>query len=248
MSLPSASFVTPSLSPSPSSDFPSPSQTGSGNITSSASLYLYTFLATLVLLLSVSAAIVLRSLVLRRRHAAAIAAAIRNGTYAPPTRAPRIDPSQKPPMYEAHLIVRQHDDHLDWDVMKPGPLSLSYILRASRRILPPASSVNQPHERDQSTFHVIRSRFFPSSELPVTEVEHPTPQPLPDASAGPLRVSMLLAMPLHYDDYIEGGGLPHIEIGVLEVRVTTAEHEKAGSFSEDSESRVQSTGVHGILH
>ncbi|EMD32688.1 hypothetical protein CERSUDRAFT_118451 [Gelatoporia subvermispora B] len=53
-------------------------------LTSSASLYLYTFLATLLLLLSVSAAIILRSYVIRRRARAAIAEAIANGTYIPP--------------------------------------------------------------------------------------------------------------------------------------------------------------------
>ncbi|KAJ7632061.1 hypothetical protein B0H17DRAFT_1217615 [Mycena rosella] len=41
----------------------------------------YTFLATLILLLGVSSAIVVRSLLLRRRHAHMVAEAIANGTW-----------------------------------------------------------------------------------------------------------------------------------------------------------------------
>ncbi|KAF8809893.1 hypothetical protein BYT27DRAFT_7187159 [Phlegmacium glaucopus] len=79
---------------------------GGGPISGSASLYLYTFLATLVLLLSVSAAIVIRSFVLRRRHRLMVEEAIRNGTWvppSPPTRAPRVDLSKKPALWDAYL-------------------------------------------------------------------------------------------------------------------------------------------------
>ncbi|KAF8897986.1 hypothetical protein CPB85DRAFT_1328205 [Mucidula mucida] len=227
----SSSSLSPSSTFSPTDDFPSPSLTGSpalGNTTSSASLYLYTFLATLVLLLSVSAAIVLRSLILRRRHAAMMAEAIRNGTYIPPTntRGPKIDPSQKPPMYEAHLVVRQHDDHHlgGSDAMKPGPLSLSYIIPRRVRSTTASTSIIEPHERVR---RVIWSHFSSDSAPPVTKADTPL-----ESSGESLRVSMLVAMPCQY---YEGGGLPHIEIGVVEV---TAEYEKHTSFSEDSASRV----------
>ncbi|KAJ2914670.1 hypothetical protein MD484_g5737, partial [Candolleomyces efflorescens] len=68
----------------------------------------YTFLATLVLLLSVSAAIVIRSFILRRRHRRMVEEAIRNGTWVPQNvppsgRAPRVDLSKKPVMWEAYL-------------------------------------------------------------------------------------------------------------------------------------------------
>ncbi len=203
-------------------------------------------LATLVLLLSVSAAIVLRSLILRRRHAAMMAEAIRNGTYIPPTntRGPKIDPSQKPPMYEAHLVVRQHDDHHlgGSDAMKvrshlyglfsairslplkPGPLSLSYIIPRRVRSTTASTSITEPHERVR---RVIWSHFSSDSAPPVTKADTPL-----ESSGESLRVSMLVAMPCQY---YEGGGLPHIEIGVVEV---TAEYEKHTSFSEDSASRV----------
>ncbi|KAI0665598.1 hypothetical protein C8Q78DRAFT_1083834 [Trametes maxima] len=70
-------------------------------LTSSASLYLYTFLATLVLLLLVSATIIARSYVIRRRHREFIAQAIANGTYVPPA---RIRIGKKPKMFEVALV------------------------------------------------------------------------------------------------------------------------------------------------
>ncbi|KAG7100063.1 hypothetical protein E1B28_001848 [Marasmius oreades] len=108
----------------------------------SASLYLYTFLATLVLLLGVSAAIILRSLLLRRRHRRMVEEAIRNGTWIPPTNSPRggvkVDLSQKPKMWEAILggggyidakILDMHPlektkDPLEWSALKPISLQV----------------------------------------------------------------------------------------------------------------------------
>ncbi|KAG5732940.1 hypothetical protein E4T56_gene17250, partial [Termitomyces sp. T112] len=75
----SSTFSSSSVEPTSSSRGPS----NNGN--TSATLYLYTFLATLVLLLSVSAAIILRSLILRRRHQRLVAEAMRNGTWVPPS-------------------------------------------------------------------------------------------------------------------------------------------------------------------
>lgn len=101
-------------------------------------LIVYTFLATLVLLLSVSAAIVVRSYILRRRHRREIEEAIRNGTWIPPA-APgrtgaRVDLSKKPRMWDAYLDLhhptRRYSTSLfsedkDWDSMKP--LMVSYV-------------------------------------------------------------------------------------------------------------------------
>ncbi|KAI3614255.1 hypothetical protein WG66_000074 [Moniliophthora roreri] len=123
-----ASTNTFSVSPTFTDPFPRPTSNGGGGggggggsgggggggggnfndrnaLASSASLYLYTFLATLVLLLGVSAAIVIRSLLLRRRHRRMIEEAIRNGTWVPPANSSRtkVDPSMKPKMYEAYL-------------------------------------------------------------------------------------------------------------------------------------------------
>ncbi|TFK60645.1 hypothetical protein BDN72DRAFT_506033 [Pluteus cervinus] len=70
----------------------------------------YTFLATLVLLLGVSASIVVRSLILRRRHRRMMEEAIRNGTWIPPaptigghTGRVKVDLSKKPKMFEVWL-------------------------------------------------------------------------------------------------------------------------------------------------
>lgn len=101
-------------------------------------LIVYTFLATLVLLLSVSAAIVVRSYILRRRHRREIEEAIRNGTWIPPSAlgrsAARVDLSKKPRMWDAYLDLyhpsRRYSTSIfseekDWDSMKP--LMVSYI-------------------------------------------------------------------------------------------------------------------------
>lgn len=62
-------------------------------------------LATLVLLLGISAAIVVRSFILRRRHQGIIEEALRNGTWATPTFGgfgrSRRDLGEKPRMWEA---------------------------------------------------------------------------------------------------------------------------------------------------
>ncbi|KAJ3535615.1 hypothetical protein NMY22_g6407 [Coprinellus aureogranulatus] len=79
----------------------------------------YTFLATLVLLLSVSAAIVIRSFILRRRHRLLVEEAMRNGTFIPGTELDggvggggpmgagrwrgRVDLSKKPRMWDVSL-------------------------------------------------------------------------------------------------------------------------------------------------
>ncbi|KAH6904346.1 hypothetical protein BKA70DRAFT_1296335 [Coprinopsis sp. MPI-PUGE-AT-0042] len=109
----------------------------------SAALYLYTFLATLFLLLTVSAVIVIRSFILRRRHRRLVEEAIRNGTWVPPpqpfsARTPRVDLSKKPVMWEAYLGGNEkdvyggsyggsasHEDVKDWDTIKP--VSAAYL-------------------------------------------------------------------------------------------------------------------------
>ncbi|KAH9922409.1 uncharacterized protein B0H18DRAFT_518767 [Fomitopsis serialis] len=76
----SVTATATSSAPSGSSSADSGSSgSGDDGTTSSATLYLYTFLATLLLLLSVSAAIVVRSYLIRRRQRQLIADAIRDG-------------------------------------------------------------------------------------------------------------------------------------------------------------------------
>ncbi|KAF9020767.1 hypothetical protein BDZ89DRAFT_1071967 [Hymenopellis radicata] len=223
------------------------SQTGTadaGNsLNSSASLYLYTFLATLVLLLGVSAAIVFRSLILRRRHRAMIDEAIRNGTWVPPTngRGRRIDPSEKPLMHDAHLIVEAKYAHHEWDLMTP--FSVSYSVPAGERVqaASPAPAPQPRRERIRGVLRHIWSHFSSSPAPPAPEPAIPlTPPPLPDASSGPLRVSVLIAMPSQNHNYAEHEELPHVEFGVAQVGVAAQESEqgKAGSLSDDAAGRV----------
>ncbi|KAF8913422.1 hypothetical protein CPB85DRAFT_1299784 [Mucidula mucida] len=230
-----------------SDPFPTQSQSsetgttdGGPSLNSSASLYLYTFLATLVLLLGVSAAIVFRSLILRRRHRAMIDEAIRNGTWVPPAngRGRRIDPMDKPLMHDAHLIVEAKYAHHEWDLMKP--FSVSYSAPA---VQPPAVPPPPPptRERVREMMRHVWSHFSSSPAPPAPEPVIPlAPPPLPDASSGPLRVSVLIAMPSQNHNYAEHEELPHVEFGVAQVGIAAQESEqgKAGSLSEDAASRV----------
>ncbi|KAK0184828.1 hypothetical protein F5146DRAFT_1073855 [Armillaria mellea] len=194
--------------------------TGSGNdggsLNSSASLYLYTFLATLILLLGVSAAIVFRSLILRRRHRRMVEEAIRNGTWIPPTngRGIRYDPSQKPILHEAAMHVQKN--HHDWEACKP--FSVSYTVAAQNRTAPPATP---PIQQDNSArarlrrvwSHVDASPLPPPLSPPASD----TPL-LPEPSGGPLRVSVLVAMPSqHYGE--QQDELPHLEFGTADIPV-----------------------------
>lgn len=117
-------------SSAPSGSNSSNDSSSGGNITNSASLYLYTFLATLVLLLGVSAAIVVRSLILRRRHRRMIEEAIRNGTYVPPNvlanSRGRIDPAKKPKLWEAAVFESEwKGKEGEWSDILPVSASIS---------------------------------------------------------------------------------------------------------------------------
>ncbi|EPT05222.1 hypothetical protein FOMPIDRAFT_1045282 [Fomitopsis schrenkii] len=79
-----SSSSSPPASSTSSPAASSTSATSSGGSPEPSSLYLFTFLATLFLLLFVSAAIVLRSFILRRRFRRRIEEAIAAGVYIPP--------------------------------------------------------------------------------------------------------------------------------------------------------------------
>ncbi|TDL15030.1 hypothetical protein BD410DRAFT_796767 [Rickenella mellea] len=86
---------------------PPPQQTGTPGTQSTpataSTLYLYTFVATLVVLLAISGAIILRSIILRRRQRRLVEEAIRNGTYVPPSQ--RYDPklAKRPLLHDAYM-------------------------------------------------------------------------------------------------------------------------------------------------
>ncbi|KAF9470276.1 hypothetical protein BDN70DRAFT_727849 [Pholiota conissans] len=160
------SMTSPTLMmPSPTGGGEASQQNNNGSIATSASLYLYTFLATLVLLLSVSAAIVIRSFILRRRHRLMVEEAIRNGTWVPPTpptRPARVDLSKKPVLWEAYIDEKgtvqgmyasdSHGDRKaatsehwraehskDWDTIKP--FSAAYVAKTPEVVAAAAAGI-----------------------------------------------------------------------------------------------------------
>ncbi|KAH9476641.1 hypothetical protein JR316_0010677 [Psilocybe cubensis] len=181
----SSSTSTPSPFPSSHSSGPSTdSNATNASIATSASLYLYTFLATLVLLLSVSAAIVIRSFVLRRRHRLMVEEAIRNGTWvppAPPTRPVKVDLSKKPMLWEAYIDGKgdvvsygahgagsqrindtwKAEHSKEWDTIKP--IAVSYL---SSTTLPTSS----PSPSGLATIPSVGSLHSTAAQQPSTPV------------------------------------------------------------------------------
>ncbi|KIY66253.1 hypothetical protein CYLTODRAFT_423597 [Cylindrobasidium torrendii FP15055 ss-10] len=217
-----------------------------GGLNGSASLYLYTFLATLILLLGVSAAIVFRSLVLRRRHRAMVAEAIRNGTWVPPAPAPGfgrrgggVDPAKAPILWEARIPVDEKSDEgprsegntprTGWDTFKP--VALTYIEQPnSPDATPPSTTTNAPSIPARTRWWNLRQRGHttapPPSEVSPSAASEPTelatlPTPStatePAQEAKPMHVSVLLAMPRQHN--WESDELPPMEIGVGKVYV-----------------------------
>ncbi|PPQ68246.1 hypothetical protein CVT25_005315 [Psilocybe cyanescens] len=128
-----------------------------GSIATSASLYLYTFLATLVLLLSVSAAIVIRSFVLRRRHRLMVEEAIRNGTWvppSPPSRPVKVDLSKKPMLWEAYIDAKG-------DIVEYSAHGTSGT--GSRKI---NDAWRAEHSKEWDTIKPIAVTYLASSALP----------------------------------------------------------------------------------
>lgn len=179
---------------------------------SSASLYLYTFLATLVLLLVVSAAIVVRSLMLRRRHRVMIEEAIRNGTLPPPFgyQRPRVDLSKKPKMWNAWIETapeppktggRSREKEWYWDMIKPFS-----AISTLPPPLPPNGTAGNGDDRNRrpSMMDTLRHASLFAARLPTNDSATPSTTQLASASAAlanldsgnvSLKVAVLIAMP-----------------------------------------------------
>ncbi|KAF4568520.1 hypothetical protein EYR40_010072 [Pleurotus pulmonarius] len=197
-SSPPASTFAPDPTPSPTFG-PPPNNNPTPGIATSASLYLYTFLATLVLLLGVSSAIVVRSLILRRRHRRMIEEAIRNGTWVPPAASSprRVDLSKKPKMYEAWISRGDAQDrrgleHTDWEGIMP--FSVLYTLpskpaagtpqaSSSTNNTAPVSTPNPDAGAPSSTGRSRLSRFTPLRLF--RRPAAPAASPSPSAPANP---------------------------------------------------------------
>jgi len=187
-----AAKADPSAHPQPSTvRSPLPSSPIAANPTHPT---VYTFLATLVLLLSVSAAIILRSLVLRRRHRRMLNDAIRNGLWVPPP--PGAGPlgmsvaellrlGRKPAMWEAyvggpgpekqHSTLRHHEPKTEWDWDSLRPFSASYVA-------PPATPTPQASSGAPAVPHVHAQLSPPVAESPRRRIRLRVPgRPLPPA-------------------------------------------------------------------
>ncbi|KAJ6587359.1 hypothetical protein B0H10DRAFT_2093875 [Mycena sp. CBHHK59/15] len=208
----------PSPSAAPTDDSQgSGSGSGSPTLQSSASLYLYTFLATLVLLLGVSGAIVIRSLLLRRRHRRMVAEAIANGTW--------VDLRKKPRLWDAYLgspptgAVGEKEKE-EWDAIMP--FAASYTPAPSPELAEP----EQPRVRVAVLIAMPareRSALYPS--LTPNSASSP-PNTATPSSANPL---------LHQHSEEEEEELPYLEVGLVHVGVVSAE----------SPSEAESEGGHG---
>lgn len=159
----------------------------------SASVYLYTFLGVLLLLLAISAAIVTRAIMRRRHQRRIMEDAIRNGTWVAPNGKP-----PKPVMHET-TMKNVSNEHHDWETCKPFALSYTRDV----------SSLTPPQQQDP-----LRARIWA-----LIKGSPPAgPQVVGTDATGPLRVSMLIAMPsLKHGE--KEGQIPHIELGTAEVPV-----------------------------
>jgi len=171
---------------------------GGGNATSN--LYLYTFLATLLLLLAISAAVVGRSIVIRRRARRMIEEAIRNGTWLPQAGRPAVKLGEKPKLFDVHTTM----DGIPYrSPLNRGLLAWGDLRPLSATLEKPASPPPQPP--------VVRSSA-PTEPLPsllfrLVPKLRPLPRiTTPDSPAYPLEtrqqphdttltVSIMIAMP-----------------------------------------------------
>ncbi|KAF8126284.1 hypothetical protein EV363DRAFT_1174468 [Boletus edulis] len=194
--------------------------------------------ATLVLLLAVSSAIVVRSLILRRRHQRMVEEAIRTGTWMPDRLSStsgrrRRDFGQKPKLWEAWLKPKdntstEENEKSSWgDIM---PFHVAYInLPTPSPQGPTASSAENPVEpvsRPARFMRPFARRRSPQSPQPTTVSPMPD-QALSSSSSSPttaprpaVHVAVLIAMPnpshKHHGHGHESE-LPVVEIGVAEV-------------------------------
>ncbi|KAK0200561.1 hypothetical protein DFS33DRAFT_166836 [Desarmillaria ectypa] len=151
----------------------------------------YTFLGVLLLLLAVSAAIVVRAIMRRRRQRRMMEEAIQNGTWVPPNRK-----GPKPVMYET-TMNNVSNEHHDWETCKP--FAVSYVQEVQAPTLP---------QKEAS----LRARIWAL----IKDSPPAGPQITRTVSTGPLRVSMLIAMPSPKHGEKEGP-IPHIELGTAVV-------------------------------
>ncbi|KAG2139830.1 uncharacterized protein EDB93DRAFT_692331 [Suillus bovinus] len=230
MSSTSSPLFLSSFTGSPTASMSDTSSTNSAepSLTSSAALYLYTFLATLVLLLAVSSAIVIRSLVLRRRHQRIVEEAIRAGTwlphqaYDPRGSRRRRDIGKKPKLWEAWLRSGEEESPADvkcsWDDIMPV-----YAAHIKSSPTPRSSRSQSPQTRSDSSSRTMRflrpyRTTFSSAPATSSPIAPPTPVSSSPSTSAPSSVSVavLIAMPTAQHTR-EVDGPPVVELGVVDV-------------------------------
>ncbi|OCB85094.1 hypothetical protein A7U60_g7719 [Sanghuangporus baumii] len=153
-----SSFFTDSLS-SPTQTDSSNDDNNQGSFATTSSLYLFTFLATLLLLLAISCAIVIRSLVIRRRFQRRVQEALAEGYVFPPNAGPgatpglggfgaaarrRFDVGEKPKMWDAHIAPPPPPDEpkeMKWENLMPVSVRVQSdkLTGAGQQPAPPAA-------------------------------------------------------------------------------------------------------------
>ncbi|KAI0714484.1 hypothetical protein C8Q72DRAFT_905007 [Fomitopsis betulina] len=210
--------------------------------TSSATLYLYTFLATLVLLLAVSAAIVIRSYLIRTRQRRLLNDAVRDGLLVPstPGRAP-FTFLRKPVLLDLYLAsapaekARRQSFRSEastragwWNAVMVSRISPR--ARSDTREAAPAPPTTPP-----STFARLRRNLRIASvdtavlPAPATAAGPRQPESV-ELSAIPLSVpprrsldvGFLIAMPAPPVSHHEAGDLPYVEFGIARVAAAPA--------------------------
>ncbi|KAF7304028.1 hypothetical protein MIND_00634000 [Mycena indigotica] len=231
-------FTSSSLMPQQSGTHPGGSCNGPSCPNSPPpALYLYTFLSTLVILLLVSAAIVIRSLFLRRQQRIAIA----NGTWIPPpmpfpggTGRRRHNPYAglpKPVLFDVFLEANSEKlRESRWNGLQP--LCVVSVPLHSDSVVSPTPLPNAPSTLPPSstslvprTLRTAYHYFYPPSPPPTPP---PSAPPIPEPKATELspsdptvvRLGLLVAMPCpELSPHEEELELPYIEFGVVQVDV-----------------------------
>ncbi|KAJ7291593.1 hypothetical protein C8J57DRAFT_1273470 [Mycena rebaudengoi] len=158
-----------------------------------ANLYLYTFLATLVLLLGVSGAIIVRSLLLRRRHRRMVEEAIANGTWIPPAPRIKVDLRKKPKLWDAYVSPPPGaGEGKEWDRVMPFAASYARPPAPSRtpssHNLASAAAVSSPSlsPNTATSPHSLAPAFAGDSAAAIDSAGLVQPR---------VRVAVLIAMP-----------------------------------------------------
>jgi len=213
---------TASLNPSATSDGNS-----GGTAAGTSALYLYTFLATLLLLLGISAVIVCRSIIMRRRTRRLIEEAIANGTWIPPVVRAPVNLARKPLLYDVYTDLDLEKDRavqekaaLWTDIL---PVSAT-LVRKNPKLIAQLSiqEPSGPQTRIQK-FLKWRTNEHPSQggSSPSGSGDPQTTSPGCLAEYKAVSVSVMIAMPLPPDlnKHNKEVECPAVEFGIADVEL-----------------------------